>query len=73
MDENAYAMVLNQVLKKLEVLGVRDVEVWLYCEGMDGASKIPSAISWELIDFNNSLWLTSRFKISAFPLGLGMI
>lgn len=50
VDENAYAMVLNQVIKKLEGFGVRHVEVRLYCEGMDAPSKIPSAISWELVD-----------------------
>ena len=51
MDENVYAMVLNQVLKMLEGFGVHDIEVWLYCEGMDAPSKIPSAISWELVNF----------------------
>lgn len=65
VDENAYGIVMNQLLNKFEGFGVRNIEVRLYCEGMDAPAKVPSAVSWELVDFqelvmmNNSIQNTS--------------
>jgi hypothetical protein len=62
VDENAYGIVLHQLLNKFEGFGVRHIEVRLYCEGMDAPAKVPSAVSWELVDFQELVMMNNSIQ-----------
>ena len=67
VHENVYVDILNQLMRKIEGFGQRNIEIRIFCEDMVPPSKIPSAVDWELVDlreqlsYNNSI--TQDIKI----------
>lgn len=51
---SAYTSVLNQLFSVMAKYGVKDINVHIFCEGMEGPAQIPS-VSGEMIDLREEI------------------